>query len=142
MTNSTIKKFGFPESLIGETDFWVVLLRPKQITAGCLVLACKQDATALGDISEAAGADLPNVCKKLENALNVSFGPEKINYVALMMVDPHVHFHVIPRYSTSVKISDASISDIGWPKHPNMTEVADLSDVQMAAILEKLQKSW
>ena len=37
----------------------------------------------------------------LEGALRATFDHQKINYLALMMVDPHVHFHVIPRYSTT-----------------------------------------
>ena len=37
----------------------------------------------------------------IERALRATFDHQKINYLALMMVDPHVHFHVIPRYSGS-----------------------------------------
>ena len=35
----------------------------------------------------------------IERALTAFCGYERINYLMLMMVDPHVHFHVIPRYS-------------------------------------------
>ena len=35
---------------------------------------------------------------------------ERINYLMLMMVDPHVHFHVIPRYSGEPRMGRARLS--------------------------------
>ena len=46
--NATIRKFGYPASLIGETAHWVVLLRPAQVTLGSLIIAAKSDATGFG----------------------------------------------------------------------------------------------
>ena len=56
--NATIEKFGFPATLVAEFEHWVVLLRPAQPTLGALVLAEKSDATAFGDLSAAAHAEL------------------------------------------------------------------------------------
>ena len=44
MTNETMRKFGYPDTLIREYEHWVVLLRPAQVTLGSLVLAAKSDA--------------------------------------------------------------------------------------------------
>ena len=77
----------------------MVLLRPAQPTLGSLVLACKEDATSLGAVSGAAYAELALATADIERTLGQAFDFRKINYLALMMVDPHVHFHVIPRYS-------------------------------------------
>jgi len=140
--NATIEKFGYPGSLLRETPGWVVLLRPQQVTAGCMVLACKESATSLGRISAEAAAQLPGVVKEIEEALAASFRPEKVNYLALMMVDPHVHFHVIPRYPVPVQIADAEVVDPGWPGPPAIQEVADLTDSQLHAIREELRKHW
>ncbi|MDH5245643.1 MAG: HIT family protein, partial [Betaproteobacteria bacterium] len=97
--NETILRFGYPATLLHEYRSWVVLLRPAQPTLGSLVLACKEDATSLGAVSAAAYAELAIATADLEHALRLVFDYRKINYLALMMVDPHVHFHVIPRYS-------------------------------------------
>ena len=43
---STIEKFGYPASLIGELQHWMILLRPAQVTLGSLVLAAKSDVRA------------------------------------------------------------------------------------------------
>ena len=41
MINDTIKKFGYPATLVKDYDHWVVLLRPAQVTLGSLVVAAK-----------------------------------------------------------------------------------------------------
>src|SRR3546814_13935927 len=52
--NETIRKFGYPATLIREYDPWVVLLRPAQLTLGPLVLAAKSEATECNDLSPPA----------------------------------------------------------------------------------------
>ena len=43
--NETMKKFGHPETIVREFDRWAVVLRPKQVTLGSLVLGCKEPVT-------------------------------------------------------------------------------------------------
>ena len=111
--NATIMKFGYPSSLLHEYRSWVVLLRPAQPTLGSLVLACKEDANSLGAVSAAAYSELAAATADIERALRATFDHQKINYLALMMVDPHVHFHVIPRYSGSREFEG---STFGMPR--------------------------
>lgn len=140
--NTTISKFGYPSSLLHEYRSWVVLLRPTQPTLGSLVLACKEDATALGAVSRAAYAELPTAIADLERALRQAFDFRKINYLALMMVDPHVHFHVIPRYSESREFDGARCEDAAWPKPPDLSRTLPLSAAQMAALQARLLAAW
>ncbi|MDP6788695.1 MAG: HIT family protein [Rhodospirillales bacterium] len=142
MANQTMTKFGYPDSVVGETTYWCALLRPRQLTAGCLVLVCKEDGMGLGEISPEAGAELPMVASRIEAAVGAAFNPEKFNYLALMMNDPHVHFHVIPRYSRIVEVGGAEIPDPTWPKPPDMGAAADLTDDQMATMHETLKDNW
>ncbi len=142
MANQTMLRFGYPQSLVAEAEHWVVLLRPEQVTAGCLVLACKEDVTSLGQITSAAGTELPGVVAAIETALSATYGPEKFNYLALMMVDPHVHFHVIPRYARAVEVAGSTIPDPGWPKQPNLAAAATLTADQMDQMLGDLKSNW
>ncbi|MEO8453961.1 MAG: HIT family protein, partial [Sphingomicrobium sp.] len=48
--NPTIKKFGYPATLVREFDHWLILLRPAQVTLGSLVLAAKSEATAYSEL--------------------------------------------------------------------------------------------
>lgn len=118
--NATIAKFGYPATLIAEFAHWIVLLRPSQPTLGSLVLAAKSDATAFGDLPEAAHAELKAVTAAIEAALGKAVDYAKINYLMLMMVDPHVHFHVIPRYEGERSAVGVTVADAGWPGQPDL----------------------
>jgi diadenosine tetraphosphate (Ap4A) HIT family hydrolase len=140
--NDTIRKFGYPSSLLHEYGSWVVLLRPSQPTLGSLVLACKEDASSLGSVSSAAYAELSTATADLERALRQAFDFRKINYLALMMVDPHVHFHVIPRYSEPRDFEGARCEDAAWPKPPDLSRTLSLGAAQMGALHARLLAVW
>jgi diadenosine tetraphosphate (Ap4A) HIT family hydrolase len=44
-----------------------------------------------------------------------------MNYLMLMMVDKHVHFHVIPRYEKEVELFGEIWKDTSWPGIPNLS---------------------
>jgi len=140
--NATISKFGYPATLLHEYRSWVVLLRPAQPTLGSLVLACKEDATSLGAVSAEAYAELAPATADLEHALRTAFDFRKINYLALMMVDPHVHFHVIPRYEEPPQLDGVAYPDATWPKPPDVTAALALTPGQMAALHARLRAAW
>ena len=124
--NPTIEKFGWPATLIAEFTHWVVLLRPAQPTLGSLILAAKSDVTAFGDLPGDAHAELKTVTAAIEAALTKAVGYAKINYLMLMMVDPHVHFHVIPRYEGTRSAAGGRVADAGWPGQPDLGSAVKL----------------
>ena len=124
--NPTIEKFGWPATLIAEFTHWVVLLRPAQPTLGSLILAAKSDATAFGDLPDDTHAELKTVTAAIEAALTKAVGYAKINYLMLMMVDPHVHFHVIPRYEGTRSAAGVRVADAGWPGQPDLGSAVKL----------------
>jgi diadenosine tetraphosphate (Ap4A) HIT family hydrolase len=132
--NETIAKFGHPATLIAEYDHWVLLLRPAQPTLGALVLAAKSDAMAFGDLPAAAHAELKIATAKIEAALTGAVGNAKINYLMLMMVDPHVHFHVLPRYDGERTGAGLTVADAGWPGQPDLAQAVKLDDAQIVAL--------
>ena len=132
--NATIEKFGHPATLIAEYGHWVVLLRPAQPTLGALVLAAKSDATAFGDLPAEAHAELKTATAAIEAALTQAVGNAKINYLMLMMVDPHVHFHVLPRYEGERSGAGLTVADAGWPAQPDLGQAVKLDGTQVAAL--------
>ena len=142
MINETIRKFDYPKTLLAEYSHWVVLLRPKQVTLGSLVLACKEEATVLRDVSTQGFAELKSVVGDLEAALRDAFSFDKINYVLLMMVDKYVHFHVIPRYSSAREVNGVEFEDPGWPKYPDLGHATDISSEQFAELLTAIKSHW
>jgi diadenosine tetraphosphate (Ap4A) HIT family hydrolase len=142
MTNATAVSFGYPETQIAETASWRVLVRPKQPTFGALVLICKDEAKAFSDISAAAFADLQVAVNKIESMLRASVNYQKINYLMLMMVDPDVHFHVIPRYDGERAYEGGIFRDAGWPGPPALGEAVDLGEEGAARLAGHLRAFW
>src|SRR3546814_17812848 len=130
--NETIVKFGHPATLIAEYEHWVVLLRPAQPTLGALILAAKSDATAFGDLPTEAHTELKTATAAIEAALTRAVGYAKINYLMLMMVDPHVHFHVLPRYDGERSGAGLTVADAGWPAQPALRQAVKLGAAAVA----------
>lgn len=140
--NATARKFGHPETLVCDAEHWCVLLRPGQVTLGSLVLVCKRPARRLGEIGEAASAELARVAAAIESALSATLQHDKINYLALMMVDPDVHFHVIPRYQRPAHSGGMDFVDHGWPGPPALGQFTETDAAANAAIIERLRQQW
>ena len=137
--NATIEKFGWPATLIAEFDHWLVLLRPAQPTLGSLVLAARSDATAFAGLPGEAHAELKRVTGAIEAALARFTGYARLNYLMLMMVDPHVHFHVIPRYEGAREWGGVAFPDAGWPAVPQLGEAVKLEPAQREALVAELK---
>lgn len=140
--NATMTKFGHPQTCLGEYTHWVVLLRPQQVTLGALVLACREDVTSFARISAAAFSELQRATADIESVLSKAVGHEKLNYLMLMMVDPHVHFHVLPRYEAARSFEGIEFPDHGWPAVPDLSKAPNLSEAQSAALVEHFRSQW
>jgi diadenosine tetraphosphate (Ap4A) HIT family hydrolase len=136
--NSTIEKFGYPATLIRKFEHWLVLLRPAQVTLGSLVLAAKSNATAYSGLPPEAFAEQAKVVAAIETALAQFVRFERINYLMLMMVDPHVHFHVIPRYSKTRLWNDIEFEDAGWPAVPRLDCAIKLDAEQVSVLVTEI----
>lgn len=140
--NETLRKFGWPATLVTEFEHWVVLARPAQPTLGSLVLAAKSEVTAFGDLPAAAHAELAKATAAIERALGKAVSYSKLNYLMLMMVDPHVHFHVIPRYDGARTWSGREFIDAGWPRLPELGQAIALEGEDQAALVSWLKAAF
>ena len=119
-----------------------MLCRPQQPTLGSLVLICLEPVQAFGEVSLAAFAELQTVVKELEAVLADFVGYSKINYLMLMMGDPDVHFHVIPRYDGSRSFEGVSVPDTGWPGPPALMQAVEPSASELEALVTELRRRW
>jgi diadenosine tetraphosphate (Ap4A) HIT family hydrolase len=142
MANATELKFGDPDARVAQTACWTVLLRPRQPTLGALVLVCREDVTAFSEVSAAAFADLQQVVQRVESCLRQVVAYERINYLMLMMVDPDVHFHVIPRYSTPRELDGQQFADSGWPGPPALEPAVIPAAATRTILLQRLRDAW
>jgi len=136
--NETARKFGHPQSVLREFEFWSVLLRPVQVTLGSLVLVCREPVAHFGELSTGASGELASVAAVIESALGRAFAHDKINYLMLMMVDPDVHFHVLPRYEGDRLFEGRTCQDEAWPGPPDITANLGLTEREHTALLKHL----
>lgn len=140
--NATVQRFGYPDTLVAAYRHWLVLLRPEQPTLGSLVLASAGDAEAFSVLPPEAFVELGTVIGDIEAALKAAVAYEKINYLMLMMVDPHVHWHIVPRYDGVRSAEGVTITDRGWPKAPQLADSLKLEAGQIAALRDWLRARW
>lgn len=136
--NTTLAAFNSQQRTVYETQHWAVVVRPQQVTLGCLVLIEKSDATSLADVSPQSASELPQVVAAIETALMALWQPQKYNYLALMMVDPNVHFHVIPRYDQPRTVDGVTFTDAAFPKPPQLADVHQLDEQQLDALQQMI----
>jgi diadenosine tetraphosphate (Ap4A) HIT family hydrolase len=142
MANATEIKFGDPSTRIAQTERWSVLLRPMQPTLGSLVLVCREPVLAFADCSPEAFTELRGVVRGVEQMLRAFVAYERINYLMLMMVDPDVHFHVIPRYPDTRNFIGVEYRDAGWPGPPALNPAVSLDAPARDALVGALRQAW
>lgn len=140
--NATATKFGFPQTLVASYRHWLVLARPQQPVLGATVLLCRDEAKAFSKISSQAFGELATVTADLEAALRAAFQPDKLNYLMLMMVDPDVHFHVLPRYQTPRDLAGHTYTDAFWPRPVDLAQPIASDPALTEAVRDKLKAVW
>lgn len=122
--HATYDAFGGDASLIKAYRHWSVLIRPKQVTLGAMVLVAHADVSQFSALPAEAHAEMAVIVPAIEGALQATFKPQKMNYLMLMMVDPHVHYHVLPRYADTPSLDGREVTDPGWPGPPDLKNPA------------------
>jgi diadenosine tetraphosphate (Ap4A) HIT family hydrolase len=122
-------KFKLQDLEIKKFKHWTWSLRPSQCTLGASILSLNRESISWGTVTSEENAELSQAISEIENCLSSAFGYEKINYLMLMMVDSHVHFHVIPRYSEDRSMFGHQWQDLNWPKPPDLLAGLEEKDI-------------
>ena len=133
------QKFRIPAYTIREFRHWTWSLRPLHATLGAGVISANRYEPHFSGMTANECAELAAVVKEVESKLKATFAYDKINYLMLMMNDPHVHMHVIPRYATPREFAGATWTDESWPKPPNSSVGPTLTDDQAEAMIAKIR---
>ena len=128
-------KFRIDEFTIYKNNSWTWSLRPAQPTLGAGILSLNRYALHLSDVNETEMKDLGQIINVIEKTLKESFQYDIMNYLMLMMVDHHVHYHVIPRYKENKLFGELLWLDNGWPGVP---VIADNQHKENPDILNKM----
>ena len=132
-------KFRVEELKILENESWSWSIRPAQATLGAGILSLNRYALQFSDVTPGEMMDLGSMVGILEKTIKAAFGHNIMNYLMLMMVDHHVHYHVITRYDGARTFAGLEWVDTGWPALPEIGENqhADKPDL-LRSLQEKL----
>ena len=96
----------YPDMRIAELEHSYLILNRDQFFPGYTLLFTKEHATELFHLDREVRAGLMEEVSQVAKALYDVFCPTKINYELLGNMVPHIHWHVVPRFS----------SDPLWPR--------------------------
>lgn len=131
------QQFRTEELLLHEYSWWTLSLRPQQVTFGSMVLSSRIDVTDFSRLPTEAGRELIEALGDSEG-LAKTLGASRVNVLALMMRDPLVHFHVLPRYPDSVDFGGRIWTDLAWPGPPTL-QAAHVSEPELKEIHDRLR---
>lgn len=113
-------KFRVAELEVRRYKHWTWSVRPAQGTLGASVISLNRPAKQWSEVDAGENAGLSQVVQGIEGAVRRQFNHDKINFLMLMMVDQHVHFHVFPRYTSERQFAGRGWADSAWPKPPDL----------------------
>ena len=113
-----------PETKVLETNFWLAKIDKNQSELGRTLLILKRHCPSLATVTAEENKNLLEVVKKLEPALKQAFGCEMLNVSCLMNhayknspPNPHVHWHIRPRYREKVEFEGIVFEDSEFGSH-------------------------
>lgn len=112
------KKFQLDALTITENTQWILSVRPGQLTLGSMVASSKQGALSFAELDPDSGNSLISMLANAENAAKDLYGAVRVNVICLMMQDPVVHFHILPRYELKIVRYATEWIDEDWPGPP------------------------
>ena len=89
-----------PEQRIVELDQTLVSLNRDQFFPGYCFVYTKEHVTELFHLDDAVRNAVMAEVTAVAKALYHVFAPDKINYELLGNMAPHMHWHIVPRFST------------------------------------------
>lgn len=133
-----VEKFRLAQLEVRRYRHWTWSVRPTQGTLAASVISLNRPAVAWSEVDAGENAGLSQVVTDVEAVIRRQFAYDKINYLMLMMVDEHVHFHVFPRYSSERQFGGRTWIDATWPKPPDL-QAGEFGAETLAAVRDALR---
>lgn len=133
-------KFRLDDLHLVRRDGWVLSLRPGQLTLGAMVLSVASGAQDLAALDDGEALGLTRGLGLAERLAREVYGAARINALCLMMQDPVVHFHILPRYGAPVTRHGRLWQDADWPGPPRICP-AETPEPVLKALLDELRRA-
>lgn len=133
--NSTIAKHVDDTLIIHQFNHWTLSYRKRQVTHYSLMLFANSNAKKISALESDLKESLGETISIIEHGLEIISKPKIINVQSVMLVDPHVHFHIIPRYQEKEK-------DPFWPDIADIKHDMNLTTAQREEQINQLRSQF
>ena len=120
-------------------DFWTLVLNENQATLGRVFFALNRHETDIARLTDAEVLSLWVFVRETKAVLAILFSPDHFNYMFLMNLTPHVHFHIFPRYAQPAVFNGQSFADSRYGDHYDPTESRALDAETEEALIAALR---
>ena len=107
-----------PKTQLLETEYWSVGIGNNHAYLGRAYVTLRSHKGSLSSLSQEEWSDFQEVVRKLEKAYKAAFGAEPLNWGCFMNhafgaepFNPHVHWHIFPRYKSAPTIEGMTFDD-------------------------------
>ena len=125
--------------VVRESDHWTLVLNENQATLGRVFLALNRHETDVLALTLNEQAELWALASEAKRALNALFAPDHYNYMFLMNLTPHVHFHLFPRYAGPREFAGQTWADSRFGDHYDPAEARPIDDATAEALIAALR---
>lgn len=127
-------RFSNPNLMIKQGKHWSIIYRESTTTLGNCVLILNRECPTMGGLLPEEMAEYPILCKWYEDKIKSLYGAVKFNYLAMMMKEEFVHFHIIPRYDKDIEKYGIVWHDVDWPKGTTLSKTEISEEIKQQII--------
>lgn len=120
-------------------DLWTLVLNNNQATLGRVFFALNRHETDIAALTEGELTSLWAFLRETKGAITALFAPDHFNYMFLMNLTPHAHFHIFPRYAHAREFAGQTWADARFGDHYDPAEARAVDDATMDALTAALR---
>ena len=120
-------------------EHWTLVLNENQSTLGRVFFALNRHETDITAMTPEEVASLWAFLGETKAALAALFAPDHFNYMFLMNLTPHAHFHIFPRYQTAREFSGLTWTDSRFGDHYDPDEARAMDEATEIALIAALR---
>lgn len=133
--------------LLMQTASWAVYMADEQDYIGHCVLVLNRHCGCLSELTDSEWMDLKHLIERLERCFKFVLGAELCNWSCLLnsfykssSPNPHLHFHVRPRYKVPVSLNGIQYFDEEFGHHYSLKKENKLGEKEFKDIFDILKR--
>ncbi len=116
----------------------LLLFRDQRFKGYCILSFAARRATSLESLSEDEYRSFFHDLRAASRAIRQALNPDHMNYELLGNSDPHLHWHIVPRYKTDPRWGQPIWE--GWPRNEFNVNRHTLSSAEYDAIVHAIRQ--